>query len=52
MAEKLREIWFACTDCRRESYCGGEFADDPNARVMCPFCRKEMKLDDARIKEA
>ncbi|MBP1157185.1 MULTISPECIES: hypothetical protein [unclassified Paenibacillus] len=50
MAEKLREIWFKCTECEKESYCGGEFGDDPESNVMCPFCRHEMKLDEVRIK--
>ncbi len=52
MIERLREIWFKCIKCDRESYCAGEFEDDPDARVMCPFCRTEMKLIEARIKQA
>lgn len=52
MTETLREIWFKCVQCARESYCGGEFGDDPDAKVMCPFCRTEMKLAEVRIKQA
>lgn len=50
MSDEEREIWFKCSRCQRESYCGAEFDDIPQAIVMCPFCRHEMTLADARLK--
>lgn len=47
---EVREIWFKCLKCGKESYCGGEFEDYSDSKVMCPFCHTEMKLDEARIK--
>ncbi len=50
MSDEEREIWFKCSRCQRESYCGAEFDEIPQAIVMCPFCRHEMALADARLK--
>jgi 2,5-furandicarboxylate decarboxylase 1 len=44
-----REIWFRCTHCSRESYCGQEFEQLENPEVLCPFCGKVMKLSDVRL---
>ncbi len=47
--ETVREIWFKCAKCERESYCEASFEKRPDAEVMCPFCRTTQKLKDARI---
>lgn len=49
MKEYEREIWFKCNFCGRESYCGKEFEEMEDPEVMCPFCRKLLKLDECRI---
>lgn len=50
MSNEEREIWFQCNCCERESYCGSEFDEISEAKVMCPFCRNEMALKDVRLK--
>ncbi len=47
--EIVREIWFRCADCGRESYCEGSFDRLPDPDVMCPFCHSQQKLKDTRI---
>lgn len=44
-----REIWFKCSKCGRESYCGSEFDQYADPDVMCPFCGEIMKLAQVRI---
>jgi hypothetical protein len=44
-----REIWFKCPDCGTEAYCEGNFALRPDAEVMCPICKRRMKLREAQI---
>jgi hypothetical protein len=49
MNKKQNVIWFKCDKCGREAYCESWFETIPSAKVMCPFCGREMKLGDARI---
>jgi Zn finger protein HypA/HybF involved in hydrogenase expression len=44
-----REIWFKCNFCEKESYCEAEFNEVENAEVMCPYCKKMLKLDETRL---
>lgn len=44
-----KEIWFKCVRCGQESYCDSYFDGIPDAEVMCPFCLKRMKLNEARL---
>ncbi len=45
----VREIWFRCSSCGRESYCDSSFEGDPEAKVLCPFCGLVMRLSEARL---
>lgn len=47
--DTLREIWFRCLSCGRESYCGPEFGKMREPTVMCPYCHRVMKLAEARL---
>lgn len=49
MFEDIREIWFRCNKCGRESYCGKEFDQLQRPEVLCPFCRNLMQLDEVRL---
>ena len=49
MQEFEREIWFKCDSCGRESYCEAEFNDIDDPEVMCPFCRKMLRLNESRL---
>lgn len=49
MEEYEREIWFKCSFCEKESYCEAEFNKVKDAEVICPFCRKTLKLDECRL---
>ena len=49
MEKYEREIWFKCGFCEKESYCGAEFDEIKDVEVMCPFCRKMLKLDECRL---
>lgn len=44
-----KEIWFKCVRCGQESYCDSYFDGIRDADVMCPFCLKRMKLNEARL---
>ena len=44
-----REIWFRCSHCTRESYCGQEFDQLKDPDVLCPFCGTTMKLATVRL---
>lgn len=44
-----REIWFKCNFCEKESYCEAEFNEVENAEVMCPYCKKMLKLEETRL---
>ena len=44
-----REIWFRCSACERESYCGQEYEELKDPDVLCPYCGHTMKLAAARL---
>ena len=44
-----REIWFRCSACERESYCGQEYEELRDPDVLCPYCGHTMKLAAARL---
>lgn len=44
-----REIWFRCSHCARESYCGQEYEQINDPQVLCPFCGALMKLGAVRL---
>lgn len=44
-----REIWFRCSHCARESYCGQEYEELRDPEVLCPYCGTVMKLAAVRI---
>ena len=47
--DDIREIWFRCSGCSREAYCGVEFDSFDDPQVMCPFCNRVMPLDEVRL---
>ena len=44
-----REIWFRCSACERESYCGQEYEELKDPDVLCPYCGHTMKLAAVRL---
>ena len=45
----MKEIWFKCLDCGRESYCEKSMGENEEQEVFCPFCQKVHKLADVRL---
>lgn len=45
-----KEIWFKCLKCGKEAYCDIYFDKIRDAKVMCPFCLHNMKLEEARLR--
>ena len=45
----MKEIWFKCLNCGRESYCEKSMAENKDQEVFCPFCHKVYKLVNVQL---